>query len=386
MKRPVYLDYQATTPLDPEFLNKMLPYFHEDFGNPSSSTHVYGWKAKSGVEYAREQIATGLHCSSHEITFTSGSTESNQIAILGFVNQLPPKKTHLITTDVEHPSVLECFKYLESRGYLVSYLGVDSFGFISLDDLKSAITPQTKFISVIYGNNEIGTIQPISEIGKIAKSKKIAFHTDATQVFTKKKINVDEIGVDLLSMSAHKIYGPKGIGALFVRRKNPRINLSPLYHGGGQENGLRPGTLNVPAIVGFGFAVESGLLRQESIVLHINQLSKNFLEKIKKECENVYLNGHPCDRVPGNVNLYIKGVSAQLLMSKLKDDLAFSTNSACSSIEGKTSHVLKAIGHTNKQIDQCIRLGIGKNTTQEEVSFAADRLITEIKKIRTDSV
>ncbi len=304
-RRPVYMDHHATTPVDPRVLEAMLPYFNQAFGNAASTDHEYGAQAKQAVDVSREQIARSINARPEEIIFTSGATESNNLAILGAVKNLSRCGNHIITCVTEHPAILDPCKYLENNGYDITYIPVDSSGLIYPDDIREAITPKTILISVMTANNEIGTLQPITEIGLIAKDHEVLFHTDATQAIGYIPINVENMGIDLLSLSGHKIYGPKGIGALYVRKVKPRVKLSPIIHGGGHQMGMRSGTLNVPGIVGLGEAVDIVSKESESESSRVSGLRDSLLNGLKERVENIQVNGHSTMRLPNNIILML---------------------------------------------------------------------------------
>lgn len=381
MKTPIYLDHHATTPVDPAVLEAMLPYFREEFGNAASKTHSFGWRAEEAVEKAREITAGLVHASPKEIVFTSGATESDNLAILGAAEMLPEKGKHVITCRTEHRAVLDCCARLEKLGHRVTYLPVDRYGLVSPDDVRSAVTSETILISIMAANNEVGTIHPIAEIGRIAKEKGVLFHCDAAQAVGKIPIDVDTMGIDLLAFSAHKLYGPKGVGALYVRKRSPRVRLAPILHGGGHERGMRSGTLNVPAIVGFGKACEiaAGVMPEESAKLA--SLRDRLHERITAELEEVHLNGHPRDRLPHNLNLsfaYVEGESLMMAMS----DVAVSSGSACTSATLEPSHVLRAMGVSDELAHTSIRFGLGRFNTTEEIDHATTRVVESVKKLR----
>lgn len=380
--KPVYLDNHATTPMDPRVLQAMLPYFTENFGNAGSRNHAFGWKAEEAVDKARKQIASLIGASDKEIVFTSGATESNNLAVLGIMEMYKSKGNHMITSVVEHKAVIDPCKHLEETGAgSVTWLPVDKFGKISLEELEKAITPQTVLISIMHGNNEIGTLQDIAAIGKIAKKHGVLFHTDAVQSVGRVAIDVESMGIDLLSMSGHKIYGPKGIGALYIRRRNPRVRLSPLVFGGGQERGMRSGTLNVPGIVGFGEACELALKEMATESARLIALRDKLHNSICKQLEDVYLNGHPTDRLPGNLNLSFAYVEGEALMMGIKE-LAVSSGSACTSASLEPSYVLRALGVSEELAHTSIRFGLGRFTTEEEVNFAVERTVKEVNRLR----
>lgn len=381
MKLPIYLDYHATTPVDPEVLQAMMPFFTEVFGNAASRNHEYGWTAEAAVEKAREQIAHFIGASEKEIIFTSGATESNNLAIQGVAEMYREKGNHIITSCIEHKAVLDTCHALEKKGYEITFLPVDQYGQVSPESVRNAITPRTILVSIMAANNEIGTVNPLREIGAICKEKGVIFHTDAVQVVGKIPVNVEEMGIDLLSMTSHKIYGPKGVAALYVRRKNPRVRLSPLVHGGGHERGMRSGTLNVPGIVGFGKAIEvaSRVMSEESV--RIKRLRDYLWTRIQSELDEVYLNGHPTERLPGNLNVSFAFVEGESLMMGMKE-LAVSSGSACTSASLEPSYVLKHIGVGEDLAHTSIRFGLGRFTTQEEIEYAAQKVISTVKKLR----
>lgn len=381
-KLPVYLDNNATTPCDPRVVAKMLPFFTQDFGNAASRNHAYGWHAEEAVDLARKQIAKLIGAADKEIIFTSGATESNNIAILGAAQMYKAKGNHIITCVTEHKAVLDPIKHLEETGeFTVTWLAVDKYGQISIDELNKAITDKTILISIMHGNNEIGTLQPIQQIGKIAKERGIIFHSDATQTVGKVPVNVEELGIDLLSLSAHKMYGPKGVGALYVRRKSPRVRLSPIHFGGGHERGLRSGTLNVPAIVGMGEACEIAQNEMNDEALRSRKLRDYLWKQLSAKLEDIYLNGHPVERLPGNLNISFAYVEGESLLMGIKN-VAVSSGSACTSASLEPSYVLKALGvgdlaHTS------IRFGIGRFTTQTQVDFVIEEVVREVERLRS---
>jgi cysteine desulfurase len=381
MNFPIYLDNNSTTQLDPKALEAMLPYFTKNYGNAASRTHEFGWTAEEAVEKAREQIAKLIGASGKEIIFTSGATESDNLALIGIAEMYKDKGNHIITTYTEHKAILDTCKYLETKGIEITYLPVDNYGRISLDELKNAIKPTTILISIMFGNNEIGTIQPIAEIGKIAKERGVLFHTDAVQALGKVKIDVESLGIDLASLSAHKMYGPKGIGALYVRRKNPRVRLSEQIHGGGHERGMRSGTLNVPLIVGFGKAAEIATENLEEEIKRLTYLRDKLIRGIQEKLPEVYLNGHPTERLPGNANLSFAFVEGESLIMSMKE-LAVSSGSACTSASLEPSYVLKAIGVGEELAHTSIRFGIGRFNTEEEVDFTIKKVVESVSRLR----
>lgn len=377
---PIYLDYQATTPTDPRVVEAMMPYFTTKFGNPHSRSHFYGWEAEEAVELARENIAKVINAEAKEIIFTSGATESNNLAIKGIARFYGSKKRHIITVLTEHKCVLDACRHLEDDGFEVTYLPVEPNGLINLENLKNAITDQTMLVSVMGVNNEIGVIQPLKEIGKICRTRGVFFHTDIAQAYGKIPIDVNEYNIDLASISGHKIYGPKGIGALYVRRK-PRIRLTPIINGGGQERGMRSGTLPTPLIVGFGKAAEIAMLEMKKDYQHVKILFDRFLEAINKEIPEVYLNGDKEQRFPGNLNLSFSYVEGESMILAIKD-LAVSSGSACTSASLESSYVLRALGVEEELAHTSIRFGIGRFTIKEEIDYAVALIISKINNLR----
>lgn len=380
MKFPVYLDYQATTPVDPRVLAKMLPYFTEKFGNPHSRSHAYGWEAEAACDLAREQVAALIGASEKEIVFTSGATESNNIAIKGVARFYKDKKNHIITPVTEHKCVLDSCRHLEQEGFEVTYLPVRKNGLIDLNALRDAITENTLLVSVMAVNNEIGVIQPLAEIGKICREKGAFFHCDAAQGFGKIPLDVEAMNIDLMSISGHKIYGPKGIGALYVRRR-PRVRLEPLFSGGGQERGFRSGTLATPLIVGLGEAAAIARADMDKDAAHVRRLYDKFLAALLDGVPEVYLNGDREQRWPGNVNLSFAYVEGESMIMAIKD-LAVSSGSACTSASLEPSYVLRSLGVTEDLAHTSIRFGFGRFTTEEEIDFAITLVKNSIDKLR----
>lgn len=373
----VYLDHHATTPVDPAVLEAMLPYFREEFGNASSVTHSLGLSARAAVAKARETLAQAIGADDpEEIVFTSGATESDNLAVLGAAHHARKDgKDHLVTVVTEHKAVLDSMKALD--GFRVTYLPVDSEGFVDLRELEKAVTPKTILVSVMHANNEIGVIQPIDEIGAICRAKKVFFHTDAAQSFGKIPFTVNN--VDLASLSAHKIYGPKGVGALYVRKANPRVKLDPIVHGGGHERGLRSGTLNVPGIVGFARAAT---LPERNPA----PLRDRLLEGIRRNLDRVKINGSLEHRLPGNLNCSFEHVEGEALTIYLNErGIAVSTGSACSSAVLEPSHVLKAIGRTEPEIYSSIRFGLGRFNTEKDIDYVIETLVAGVRKLRAMS-
>jgi len=378
--RPLYLDAQATTPMDPRVLDAMLPYLTNYYGNPHSRTHAYGWETEEAVEKARLQVATLIGADPKEIIFTSGATESNNIAVKGVARFFKEKKKHVITAQTEHKCVLDSCRVLEGEGFTVTYLPVQSNGIIKLDELEKSITPETSLVSVMAVNNEIGVKQPIAEIGKLCRSKKVFFHTDAAQAVGKIPLNVNEMNIDLMSISGHKIYGPKGIGAIYVRRR-PRVRVEAIQSGGGQERGIRSGTLPAPLVVGLGTAC--AIASQEMAYDHkwMEYLSQRLIDRMFKELPQVIRNGDPEQTYPGCVNLSFAFVEGESLLMALKD-VALSSGSACTSASLEPSYVLRAIGTDEDLAHSSIRFGIGRFTTVEEIDYIAEKCIKHVTRLR----
>lgn len=381
MKLPIYMDHHATTPVDPRVLSAMLPYFSERFGNAASVTHSYGWAAEEAVEKARTQIASAINADPKEIVFTSGATEADNLALKGIAHASRDKGDHIILSAIEHNAVLDTAHHLERDGFSVTYLPVGAGGTVDPDDVRHAITDRTIVVSVMTANNEIGTIQPIRTIGQITRERGVFLHSDAAQALGRIPIDVNADLVDLLSLSAHKIYGPKGIGALFVRRSRPRPKLIPLIDGGGHEGGLRSGTLPVPLIVGFGEAVRIAMAEMAEENRRQSRLRDQLMQLITSGLELVRVNGSLESRLPNNLNLCIEGVDAEAVLTAITD-VALSSGAACSSAEVEPSHVLKAIGLTDQQASSSIRFGIGRGNTTEEVEYVAQRIIETVNTQR----
>ncbi|MDA9555139.1 IscS subfamily cysteine desulfurase [Pelobium sp.] len=380
LKTPIYLDNNATTPMDPRVLEAMLPYFTEKFGNAASRNHPFGWAAEEGVDYAREQVAKLIGASEKEIIFTSGATESDNLAIKGVYEMYKDKGNHIITLTTEHKAVLDACKHLEKLGANVTYLDVESDGLVDLKKLEAAITDQTILVAIMYANNEIGVIQPIKEISAIAHKHGALFFTDAVQAVGKIPVNVIEDGIDLLALSGHKMYGPKGVGALYVRRKNPRVKVTSQMDGGGHERGMRSGTLNVPGIVGLGKACELCLNEMEEEAKRLSTL-RDKLEKSLTELEESYVNGNPAHRLPHTCNISFKYVEGEGLMMAMKD-MAVSSGSACTSASLEPSYVLKSLGLSDDLAHSSIRFGLGRFTTEEEVDFAIENTKKAVNHLR----
>lgn len=381
MKLPIYFDNHSTTPLDPRVLEAMMPYLTDRFGNAASRSHSFGWDGEEAVESARVSIGKAIGAGPKEIVFTSGATESINIAIKGAMEMYADKGNHLITVVTEHKATLDCAKYVEKHGGEVTYLPVDKYGKIELEALKAAITPKTVIVSIMHANNEVGTIQSVAEIGKLCKEHGVLFHVDAAQTFGKLPIAVDAMNIDILSISGHKIYGPKGVGALYVRRQGPRVRLSPVIHGGGHERGLRSGTLNVPGIVGLGKAAEVAMADMAKDTERIRGLRDRLQKAIFDQLDEVYLNGHPTDRLYNNLNISFAYVEGEAMMMGLKE-IAVSSGSACTSASLEPSYVLKALGVGEELAHTSIRFGLGRFSTQEEVDFAVKRVIEIVNKLR----
>jgi len=375
------MDYHATTPVDPRVVEAMVPYFTEHFGNAASRNHPFGWEAEEAVDLARKRVAELIGANAKEIVFTSGATESDNLAIKGAAEMYREKGNHIITCVTEHKAVIDTCKRLEKEGYRVTYLPVQKDGLISLDDLRHAISDKTILITIMAANNEIGVIQPIAEIGAIAKEKGILFHTDGVQAVGKVPFNVNDLKVDMVSMSAHKMYGPKGVGALYVRRRNPRVLLAPIIDGGGHERGMRSGTLNVPGIVGFGKAAELCRLEMEADTKRLSGLRDLLNEKLHKGLDEIYINGSIERRLPHNLNISFAYVEGESLLMGI-NDVAVSSGSACTSASLEPSYVLKALGAGDDLAHSSIRFGLGRWTTEEEVDYVAAKLITVVTRLR----
>jgi cysteine desulfurase len=393
---PIYMDHHATTPVDPRVLEAMTPYFTRAFGNAASRSHVFGWEAEAAVDEARNQVALGMGADPREIVFTSGATESDNLAILGAAHAYRSKGNHVVTAATEHHAVLDSCHVLEREGFEVTFLAPDSAGRITAGQVADAIRPDSVLVTLMHANNEIGTILPLAEIGAVCRERGVLFHTDAVQAFGKVPFDVQVMSVDLASMTAHKMYGPKGIGALYVRARKPRVRLEPIIHGGGHERGLRSGTLNVPGIVGFGKAVEISLAEREPEARRLRLLRRQLHEGILRELPDVYLNGAPLpgvaadgslapgsndERLPGNLNLAFAGVEGEALLMGLKD-VAVSSGSACTSATLRPSHVLKALGVPDDLAHASIRFGLGRSNTAEEVDYVVGAVAAAVKRLR----
>ncbi|MFZ2061825.1 MAG: IscS subfamily cysteine desulfurase [Candidatus Binatus sp.] len=382
LKKPVYMDNHATTRVDSRVLDAMLPYFTEKFGNAASRNHSFGWEAEEAVSRAREQVAALIGAKSKEIIFTSGATESDNLAIKGVVDFYKDKGNHIISCVTEHKAVLDSCRALERAGKAtVTYLPVDKYGMVDPDAVRNAITDRTVLVTIMWANNEIGTLHPIAEIGKIAKEKGIVFHTDAVQAIGKVPVDFEKAGVDLASITAHKIYGPKGIGALYVRSKGPRVRISPQMDGGGHERGMRSGTLNVPGIVGLGAACEIAGKEMPDEAQRLIQLRSQLQAGLFERLDEIYVNGHPTERLPGNLNVSFAYVEGESLLMGI-NDIAVSSGSACTSATLEPSYVIRALGIDDELAHSSIRFGLGRFNTLEEVDYVTDRVSKEVKRLR----
>ena len=381
IKLPIYMDNHATTPMDPRVLEAMLPYFMEKFGNAASRNHPFGWTAEEAVEQAREQIAKLIGATAKEIIFTSGATESDNLAIKGVAEMYREKGNHIITAVTEHKAVLDTCKRLEKNGYRVTYLPVQKDGLVDLEDLKRAIDDKTILVTIMAANNEIGVLQPWREIGKICRERGVLFHTDGVQAVGKVPIDVNKDNIDLMSITAHKIYGPKGVGALYVRRKNPRVQISAIIDGGGHERGMRSGTLNVPGIVGLGKACAIAKEEMAQEGAHLAALRDRLRERIMGRLDEVYINGSMEHRLPGNLNISFAYVEGESLLMGI-NDVAVSSGSACTSATLEPSYVLKALGTGDDLAHSSIRFGIGRFNTEAEIDYVADRVCETVERLR----
>src|SRR5215468_8199343 len=381
IKLPIYMDNHATTPLDPRVLEEMLPYFMEKFGNAASRNHPFGWAAEEAVELGRERIAKLIGATTKEIIFTSGATESDNLAIKGVAEMYREKGNHIITAVTEHKAVLDTCKRLEKYGYRVTYLPVQKDGLVDLDDLKRAMDDKTILVTIMYANNEIGVLQPVAEIGKICHEKGVLFHTDAVQAIGKVPVNVIKDNIDLMSITAHKLYGPKGVGALYVRRKNPRVQITAQIDGGGHERGMRSGTLNVPNIVGLGKACDLAMNDMPEESKRLAHLRDRLKKKLEDNLDEIHINGSMEHRLPGNLNMSFVYVEGESLLMGI-NDIAVSSGSACTSATLEPSYVLKALGLGDDVAHSSIRFGIGRFNTEAEIDYVADRMIDTVKKLR----
>ena len=378
---PIYMDNHATTPMDPRVLDAMLPYFGKVFGNAASRNHQFGWEAEQAVDKAREQIAKLIGCTPKEIIFTSGATESNNLAIKGIAEMYKERGNHIITQVTEHKAVLDTCKKLERQGYEVTYLPVETDGLVSLDKLKAAMTEKTILVTIMFANNEIGVVQPVEEIGKLCHEKGVIFHTDAVQAVGKIPVNVQTMNIDVLSLTAHKIYGPKGVGALYVRRRNPRVQITEQINGGGHERGMRSGTLNVPGIVGLGAACEIAMNEMEAEGKRQQELRDYLKTKFENALDYVHVNGNMDHHLPGNLNMSFVHVEGESLLMGI-NDIAVSSGSACTSATLEPSYVLKALGLGDDVAHSSIRFGLGRFNNKAEVDYVSDKVIDVVKHLR----
>lgn len=382
MSRLIYLDYQATTPVDEKVFRVMEPYFSQDFGNAASKSHVFGWKAEAAVEVAREQIAAVLGAKPEEIIFTSGATESNNLTLLGLARGHSGKKQHIITVQTEHKAILDPCRQLEREGFSITYLPVNQLGKLDLNQVRDALQPETLMISVMAANNEVGTLAPLQEIGKMAREAEVFFHSDAAQAAGKIPLNVEAANLDFLSLSAHKFYGPKGIGALYIRDlPRRRSQIQPLVFGGGHEQGLRSGTLNVPAIVGMGAALKLSEEIREKENKRLATLRDKLWHGLQERISEIFLNGAMEERLAHNINCGFGGIKSSALLMELKD-VALSSGSACTSANPEPSHVLRALGLSKEEAESSIRFSLGRPTTQEEIDIVIERVAAVVEKLR----
>lgn len=385
MQLPIYLDHNTTTPMDPRVLEAMMPYLTHQFGDAASRSHAWGWAAEEAVDKAREQVAALIGAQPEEIFFTSGATESDNLAIKGIARAYKDKGHHLVTQHTEHRAVLDSCRSLEKEGFEITYLPVDQYGLVAPEAVREAIIDQTVLVSLMHANNEVGTVQPLAEIGTIVKEKGVLFHTDAVQTVGKIACHVDDLKLDLLSISGHKMYGPKGVGALYVRKTRPRrIKVIPLVEGGGHERGLRSGTLNVPGIVGLGKACEICQRVWQAEQARLTGLRARFVERITREVDYIHLNGHPTLRLPNNINLSFAFVEAEALIMGLKD-IACSSGAACTSSTLEPSYVLKAMGLEEALVHASVRFGLGRGSTEEEVDYTVQSVADRVKRLRAMS-
>jgi cysteine desulfurase len=382
MKLPIYMDYQTTTPLDRDVLEAMMPYLTEQFGEPSNRSHAWGWAAEEAVDRAREQVAALIGAQPEEILFTSGATESDNLATKGIARAYADKGHHIIAQQTEHRAILDSCRALEKEGFAITCLPVDRYGVVDPDAVRDAMTEETILVSIMHANNEVGTIQPLAEIGALVKQRGVLFHSDAVQTVGKIACNVDDLQLDLLSISGHKMYGPKGVGALYVRKTRPRrIKLVPLFDGGGHERGLRSGTLNVPGIVGLGKACEIGAHSWQEVDERLTRLRERFITGITQALDYVCVNGHPTQRLPNNINLSFAGIDGEALIMGMKD-VACSSGAACTSSTLEPSYVLKAMGLDDALVHASIRFGLGRWSTAEEVDYTVRAVASRVKRLR----
>jgi cysteine desulfurase len=384
VRLPIYMDNHSTTRVDPRVLDAMLPYFTEDYGNAASRHHVFGRRAEEAVEEARERVAELIGASPREVVFTSGATESNNLALKGVAAMYRAKGRHIVTAATEHKAVLDPCRRLAREGFDVTFLPVDRFGRVTAEQVAAALTEQTILVSVMAANNEVGTLLPLAEVGRFCKERGVLFHTDAAQAAGKVPLDVEAMGVDLLSLSAHKMYGPKGVGALYVRRAEPRVRLEPIFDGGGHERGMRSGTLPVPLVVGFGRACVLCRADMDAEAVRLGSLRERLSEAITSQLDEVFLNGHPTERLPGNLNLSFGYVEGEALIVSLRD-VAVSSGSACTSANPEPSYVLRAMGVSDELARGSLRFGLGRFTTEEEVDYIAAAVVREVRRLREQS-
>lgn len=379
--RPIYMDHHATTPVDKRVLDVMMPYFSEKFGNAASTDHPFGNEALQAVETARNKIAKAINAKLEEIIFTSGATESNNLALKGVAEAYQSQGNHIITCVTEHPAVLDPCKRLEENGFKVTYLSVDQDGLVDPEDISKAITSETILISIMAANNEIGVLAPLKKIGEIARENDVFFHTDATQAIGYIPIDVEEMNIDLLSLSSHKVYGPKGVGALYVRKVNPRVKITEQMNGGGHERGMRSGTLNVAGIVGFGEAAKLSKTLMPKESKRLKKLRDQLFEGLKEDIDGLEINGHLEKRLPHNLNVYIPSIEARSLIVQLKDDIAISTGSACTTAKVEPSHVIEALNKGEKRAYSSLRIGLGRKNIKEDIKFVSNLLKVKTTKL-----
>ncbi len=380
-QRPIYLDNQATTPVDDRVLAAMVPYFTQQFGNPSSGGHLYGWEAEAAIQQARTTLADSINATPKEIVFTSGATEANNLAIKGVAEASFDRGRHIVTLQTEHNAVLDPGRYLQLLGFEVTILPIEPDGLVNLNELEKTLRSDTILVSIMAANNEIGVLQPLAAIGHLCHKHHVLFHTDAAQAIGKIPLDVEAMQIDLMSLTAHKVYGPKGIGALYVRRRNPRVQIAPQMHGGGHERGLRSGTLYPPQIVGFAKAVELAIAEMPAESLRLTKLRDRLWQRVC-QLDGVHLNGHPTQRLPGNLNLSVDGVDGQALLLGVQPAIAVSSGSACTSAKIEPSHVLQALGLSDKLAYASIRVGIGRFNTGEDLDRAADVILETVRSLR----
>jgi cysteine desulfurase len=381
LQLPIYLDHNATTPCDPRVVEAMLPYFSEHFGNAASRHHSFGWRAEEAVEYAREQVAKLIGAEPKEIVFTSGATEADNVAIKGVYEMYASKGNHIITCSIEHKAVLDSCKHLEKQGAEITYLPVQPNGSIDVEELEAAIRPGTILISIMYANNEIGTIMPVKAISEVARKHGVLFFTDATQAVGKIPVDVNKDGIDLLALTAHKMYGPKGVGALYVRRRDPRVRITAQMDGGGHERGMRSGTLNVPGIVGLGKTAELALAGMQEEAARLRQL-RDQLENGLLQLDQSFVNGDRENRLPQMTNISFQYVDGEALLMGINKEIAVSSGSACTSASIEPSYVLKALGLSDELAHSSLRFGLGRYTTEEEIKYTIDKVSRTVNSLR----